>query len=78
MSHNNPDNSAEPASMEFKQSCLAPSIQPDDVRDFIVNNKPAATQRYPECREFIREFDGRAPFGQVTTSTISISPSIFV
>ena len=33
MTRNNPDNSAEPASLEFKQSCCAPSIQPSALSE---------------------------------------------
>ena len=43
----------------------------DEIHDCIVNYKPAGTQRYPQCRGFIREFDASAPSDQMIRSAVA-------
>ena len=89
MPSNKSGNSAEPASLKFKQSHRKSPIQPwpdfsrrsafvqscpptiDKVHDCIVNYKPAGTQRYPQCREFVREFDDSAFAGQIIRPAVT-------
>ena len=48
----------------------SPSVV-DLFHNCIVNYKLVGTQRDPNCREFIREFDGRAPSGHFIHSTVT-------